>query len=87
VKEHDQTGNRHHFFSAGAYDLRVDVLGPTVGLVVMVGGFAAARAFRMKRYGDGVTRRIERKDLESRRHHFTGRADMELPQDESSSHH
>jgi hypothetical protein len=37
----------------------------------------------MKRSGDRVTRRIERKDLRSRRHHFTGRADMELPPDES----
>jgi hypothetical protein len=54
--------------------------------VVVFGGFAAARALQMKRRGDRVEQRIEQKDLLSRRHHFTGRADMELPPDESSSH-
>jgi hypothetical protein len=50
------------------------------GLVVVSGGLIAARVFRLKRYGDRVQRRIEQKDLDSRKHHFRGRPDMELPQ-------
>ena len=49
-------------------------------LLAMSGGFVAARFFRLRRYDSEVERRLERKDLESRRHHFRGRPDMELPQ-------
>ena len=59
----------------------VETVGVTAGLIVICGGFVAARVLRMRRYGDRVQRRLEQKDLESRRHHHRGRPDMELPPD------
>jgi hypothetical protein len=63
----------------------VETLGVTLGLVVIFGGLVAARAFRMKRFDDRVARRLEQKDLQSRRHHFPGRADIEVPPEGPSS--
>ncbi|HUA94668.1 MAG TPA: hypothetical protein VMB82_03990 [Acidimicrobiales bacterium] len=57
----------------------VRTLGITLGVVVLSGGFVAARVFSMRRYGDDVERRLARKDEDSRRHHFRGRPDLELP--------
>jgi hypothetical protein len=56
----------------------VQTLIVTGGLVVVAGGFVAARFFQLRRCNDRVARRLEQRDLESRKHHFRGRPDMEL---------
>ena len=51
--------------------------GVVLALFVLCAGFFAANAFRWKRHNREMDRRRERRDLDSRRHHFRGSLDME----------
>lgn len=49
-----------------------------LGLLVVFGGFGAARAFRWRRNEQRMEERRQAKDELRRRHHFRGALDFEL---------
>jgi hypothetical protein len=53
-------------------------VGVTLAVVVMSGGFMAARAFRSRRFERSSNAGRERLALNRRRHHFRGSLDLEV---------